>query len=290
MMSIKEFAIGKASRSLLQLRKYSPEILTGVGIAGGVASAVMGAKATLEVEPIVDEHREYVNLAKKNSKTKDEESKALAYVYTKTTLKLGKLYGPAVSMGVGSIGCILSAHGIMRKRNAALVASYKVLETAFSEYRDRVREAVGEDEERNLYFGVKEREDDSKSGEGHISDLNRLDPNLYSPYSRRFEQGNHNWQANPEYNLLFLRCQQNYANDRLKARGHIFLNEVYDSLGLSRTSAGAVTGWVLGHGDDFVDFGTYDLNRPMALADNNTDSDGTIYLDFNVDGIVYDLI
>lgn len=286
-MSIKTLVMKHASRSLLQVQKYSPEILTGLGVLGGVSSAVMAAKATLEVEEIVDEAREHLKVAKSQSTVDPQDhTKDVAYIYTRTALKLGRLYGPSISLGVASIGCVLAAHGIMRRRNAALVAGYKVLEQAFSEYRSRVEAEVGEDREKELYFNVKEEEVDTPDGRKSVKTSS---PFAQSEYAKVFDKLNPNWSGNPEYNLLFLRSQQNYANDLLKARGHVFLNDVYDSLGIPRTKAGAVTGWVLGNGDDFIDFGIYDLNRPMALEFING-YEPAIWLDFNVDGIIYDLI
>jgi hypothetical protein len=87
---------------------------------------------------------------------------------------------------------------------------------------------------------------------------------------------------------MFIRSQQNYANDLLNARGHVFLNEVYDMLGIERTSAGAVVGWVRGNGDNEIDFGVLnDLHSGQRFINGDERS---VLLDFNVDGVVYDLI
>ena len=98
---------------------------------------------------------------------------------------------------------------------------------------------------------------------------------------------------------MFLRRQQDYANEVLKSRGHLFLNEVYDMLGIPRTKAGQVVGWIYNednpNGDNYVDFGIYDLSnlsdsqkeRKMAFVNGQEYS---ILLDFNVDGPIYDLI
>ena len=92
---------------------------------------------------------------------------------------------------------------------------------------------------------------------------------------------------------MFLRAQQQYANDKLIAQGHLFLNEVYDMLGLPRTKAGAIVGWVYDDnnavGDNFVDFGIYDVHRETA-RDFVNGYERSILLDFNVDGVIYDLI
>lgn len=98
-----------------------------------------------------------------------------------------------------------------------------------------------------------------------------------------FDENSVCWSPTPEYNRVFLQCQQNYANDLLRARGHIFLNEIHDMLGVPRTGNGAVCGWI----DNPVDFGIF--NQDGIKRDLLTD-DGVIHLEFNVDGVIYDKI
>lgn len=108
-----------------------------------------------------------------------------------------------------------------------------------------------------------------------------------SIYGRWFDEGSLNWQKNTEMNHIFLECQQRYANNKLQAKGHMFLNEVYDALGLERSQAGAVVGWVInGDGDGYIDFGMYEPGSNLFI--NNIEP--RILLDFNVDGVVYDKI
>ena len=112
----------------------------------------------------------------------------------------------------------------------------------------------------------------------NIIEVEKRDVNSLSKYARCFDHGCHNWTDNREYNMLYLKNQQTYANDLLKARGRIFLNEVYDMLELPRTKDGCVIGWVLG---SYVDFG----------LDNERNKDPEhryMVLDFNVDGYILD--
>ena len=90
-------------------------------------------------------------------------------------------------------------------------------------------------------------------------------------------------------NLFFLKAQQTNANVQLTVRGHVFLNEVYDMLGLPRTAAGAIVGWVRGNGDDVIDFGIWDNNDINSDFVNGYNR-SKILLDFNVDGVIYDII
>lgn len=114
-----------------------------------------------------------------------------------------------------------------------------------------------------------------------------------SQYARLFDDSCVGWTKDPEYNMHFLKCQQNYCNDMLKARGHLFLNEVYDILGIPRTKAGTVVGWVYNEenpiGDNFVDFGIFDTNDERN-SDFINGFKRTAILDFNVDGNILNYI
>jgi len=291
--NIKPLITRSFGRSTLVVKKFSPEILTVVGVVGVIAAAVVASKATLRLEPVVDKLTESVDLAKRNKAeslegaySDKEYVRDMGAAYTRAVLDLSKLYGPAVTLGLTSITCIVGAHGIMRKRNVALVAAYKAVEQSFAEYRKRVTEDYGQEKDLEYRVGVrKEEEVDEKSGKKVSKKV--IDPNGISVYARFFDEFNVNWEKEAEYNLFFLRSQQNYANDLLKARGHIFLNEVYDMVGIERSGSGAVVGWVLSKdGDNFVDFGIYDFNNTNFVNGNES----VILLDFNVDGLVYDKI
>jgi hypothetical protein len=292
---LKKSGIKVAGRGLLLVKKHSPEILTTVGIAGVVVSAVMASKATLKLEPVVDKIKNGKDEAKSFLEDemfpeydKDRHNKEVARVYVKGAVDLSKLYGPSVTLGLSSIACIIGAHGIMRKRNVALAAAYKAVETSFTEYRKRVIERIGEEEERDVYIGAEKAEIVDENG--NKKKITKIDPNGISAYARFFDEYSDNWSKTPEYNLLFLKAQQNYANDLLHARGHIFLNEVYDMIGIPRSQAGQVVGWVISKdGDNFIDFGVYDFNNAGSHLFVNG-HEQSILLDFNVDGIIYDLI
>lgn len=277
-------------RSLLVTKKHSPVILTTVGILGGVTAAVLGAKATLKLEPIVADLE--LDLENHNQLQHDDEGekvKTTAQIYAVHTIRIIKLYGPSVSLGAASIVCIVSAQGIMQKRNAALGAAYLAMEKGFTEYRKRVEEALGTEKENELRYGIKTEElHDTKAGT--VTEVKTPDPNAYSPYAIFFDQFNKNWKREGELNKYFLQMQQNYANDMLRARGHVFLNEVYDMIGAERTKAGAVVGWVLSStGDNFIDFGIFNAGNERARMFVNG-LEAAILLDFNVDGVIFDKI
>lgn len=290
--TIKLAGTKSVSRSLLIAKKYSPEVLTAVGVVGVVASAVLASKATLKLEATVEDITNDINFNKNRrlvegheDYTDTEYQKDMARAYVQATKEIGKLYGPSVTLGLASIGCIVGAHGIMRKRNVALAAAYKAVETSFAEYRKRVVEELGEDQESDIRRGVREEE---VVQDGKKTIIKTVDARGISQYARFFDELSTSWKDTAEYNLMFLRTQQNHANDMLIARGHVFLNEVYDMLGIPRTKAGSVVGWVVSkEGDNFVDFGMYDLKNEKAREFVNG-IEKAILLDFNVDGVVYD--
>ena len=295
------------NRTGLKLQKHSPEILLVAGTVGVVASTVMACKATLKVEEIVDDAKQKIDtihevaadpaMAEKYSE--EDSKKNLAIVYTQTAVKFIKLYGPAVVIGVASLGCMIGSNRILNKRNAALAAAYAAVDKSFKEYRGRVIERFGEKMDKELRYNIKAQEVEETTTDENGNEvvtkktIEVIDPNNYSQYAIIFDDGNEGWDPDPERTKYFLIQQQNWANERLKARGHLFLNEVYDLLGAKRTKAGAQVGWVYDEantfGDNFVDFGIFDTTRSKA-RDFVNGYEKVIVLDFNVDGYILDLI
>ena len=295
------------SRSGLKLKKHSPEILLVAGIVGTVTSAVMACKATLKANDIVEEYKTKIDTIHEVSEnpemaekySEEDKKKDLAIVYTQTAVKFIKLYGPSVLLGVASLGCMVGSNRILNKRNVALAAAYATVDKGFKEYRGRVIERFGKEFDKELRYNIKAQEfekvtvDDNGNETVTTETVDIADPNHYSPYAIIFDDGNTGWDKDPELTKFFLIQQQNYANDLLKSRGHLFLNEVYDMLGAKRTKAGAQVGWVYDEknasGDNFVDFGIFDINNPKA-RDFVNGYERVIILDFNVDGVILDLI
>lgn len=300
---VPKFVMCKSGRGLLMVKKFSPEILTGMGIVGGIASGIMACKATLKVEDVMDEHEaSMVKINNTHQKcgivySDKDKQKDTVICYGKTVGKLAKLYAPPIALGVASIGCILGGHGILNKRNAAIAAAYSVVHDQLNDYRSRVVDEFGPDKDLELFHGTKTEtitvteEDENGKKKKVKKRVNKfVDPNKYSQYARFFDDASVCWVENPEYNLLFLKAQQNYANDLLHSRGHLFLNEVYDMLGIKRSNEGAVVGWVMSdEGDNFVDFGIYNVESQEAM-DFVNGYNNTILLDFNVDGVIWNLI
>nr|DAN77387.1 MAG TPA: hypothetical protein [Caudoviricetes sp.] len=281
------FATRIIGRTSLVISKHAPTILTVAGTAGFIGTTVLASKATLKLEETVAEEASLlvkVHEAQEEGKLTDKDATHDKVVlYTRMATKLGKLYAPALILGAASIAAMATGHGIMLKRNASLAAAYAAVDQAFKSYKKKVEAKFGKDAV--LEAISVPTEELVVDGETTESVLKYGDT---SPYGVIFDETNHNWSADEDLSALHLKCQQQYANDILQTRGHIFLNEVYKMLGFPHTPAGAITGWVKGNGDNFVDFNIHD-----GLFEGE-DANGRLVtkwaLDFNVDGVMYDKI
>ena len=290
-------------------KKHSPEILIVAGAVGAVTSAVMACKATLKVNEVIDEAKDTIDAIHEAVEvgenkagtvyTEEDGKKDLSLTYLQTGVKLAKLYGPAVILGTLSITAMVSSSVILKKRNVALMAAYTTLDKGFKEYRGRVIERFGKDLDRELRYNIKAKEveetvvNEDGSTETVKKTVNVVDPTSISDYAVIYDDGCTGWSKDPELNKFFLKSQERYANDRLKAKGHLFLNEVYDMLGVPRTKAGQIVAWLYDeknpNGDNFVDFGMFDVHDDRK-RDFINGYERNIILDFNVDGPIVDLI
>jgi hypothetical protein len=282
-------------RVILQSQKHSPHILFAAGVVGVVGSTVLACRATLKIEDALDEVKSDLDLVKEkggefvangNENYGDREyHQDLLVVWLRAGVRVAKLYGPAVIVGGLSIAALTGSHIQLTRRNAALTAAFGLITKAFEEYRERVRGFVGDDKEVELYRGVHMEEVDV---DGKKQMVPIIDPEDAPTYAVCFDEGNPNYEKDAGFNRTFLHHMQNYMNDRLNSVGHVFLNEVYDALGFPHTSIGALVGWVRGSddGDSFIDFGISEwANRDFIRG-----AERSCWLDFNVDGLIYDKI
>jgi uncharacterized protein DUF6353 len=288
-------------------RKHSPTILFGVGIASMVGSTVLACRATLKLEEVLDGVKTEKNTAHQVNELVNDEAYTGEQTYTEAEMRhdisvivtrgafqVAKLYAPSIILGGVGVACLTKSHTILKNRNAALTAAYVAIDNAFRIYRERVVDRYGEDVDRELRYGSEDVEIIDEET-GRVLEATTVAPGKPSGYARWFDEQNANWSRpeHDEYNWVFLRTQQNWANDMLRARGHLFLNEVYSMLGMAHTSAGAVVGWLYKRdnemGDNYVDFGCWDADsgRPLNFFNGR---EGAILLDFNVDGPIWQLI
>lgn len=295
LVAIKNVITSTAGRQILISKKHSPAIMFGAGILGSVGTVVLACRATLRVEEILDESdkkRTLINTLVNEKYSESDRKKDNLYLTIQTVAQVTKLYAPAVGLGALSIGLLTGSHITLTRRNVATTAAYKAIEESFSRYRDQIREDLGEERELDYYRGVKADEvHDTKKGTVEQS-KRYINPGggPTSRYARFFGEDNKNWNPHSEYNLMFLRAQQEFANYLLQSRGHVTLNDVYDALGLERSQEGFVVGWVKNKGDDgYIDFGIFDSKAMDRFFDYVNGSEG-IWLDFNVDGTIFDKI
>lgn len=284
-----------AGLKMLKVQKHSPTIMFGAGVVGVVATVVLASRATLKLDELNQEMAENVaktDLARVESPeqySQDDYQKDRAIIGVKHAVNIAKLYGPAIIVGATSIALLTGAHVTLNKRNASLTAAYVAVDKAFKQFENRVKEKYGEDELKELKYGVETREvySETKEGEPVVETVKFAGADKHM-YARFFDHTNPNWNPTPEYNLFFLRAQQNYANDRLRAKGFLTLNDVYDALGLDRSKEGMIVGWKLnGKGDDYVDFGIWADKDMERFHDFMTGREDSLLLDFNVDGTIY---
>lgn len=293
-------ASGALNKIGFGLKKRSPEILVAVGVVGTVVSAVMACKATTKIDTILDETKEQLDKIHEYAGNPDvaekynaeDAKKDTAIVYAQTGVKLAKLYAPAVGLGILSISSILASNNILRKRNMAISAALAAATQDFKDYRNRVIERFGKEVDHQLRYNIKAEEieetvTDEKGKEKKVKkSIEVADPNA-SGYVKYFTRSNPYWEEDSSYVEMFLRSQQNYANDKLKATGHLTLNDVYDMLGFHDSKAGMVVGWIydLDHpnGDNYVEFDVKKVNLPNEQGGYEE----AYAINFNVDGNIY---
>lgn len=298
----------KANTVLFNLKKSSPEILMIVGVAGFAVTVVKACKATIKAEEIINEAKETmdkIHECEENEDLSEEEYSEKQAAEDKTTLmmqtgvKLAKLYAPAIIIGTASVACFVGSHNILSKRNVALAAAYATIDKSYKDYRGRVVERFGEGLDKELKYNIKAEKikekvvDENGKEKEIVRTVNSVKASDLGDYARIYDSGCVGWEKDPETNMMFLKAQEQYANDLLRSRGHLFLNEVYDMLGFERTKAGQVVGWVYKYdnaeGDNYVDFGIFNLNDEANRRFVNG-LEPSIILDFNCDGNIMDRI
>lgn len=305
-LAIVESLTRTANKVGFKLQKHSPEILVVAGIVGAVASAVMACKATTKLSEITEEskaHLDAIHTAMENPESmpdgdysEDDGKKDLTIVYAQTAGKIIKLYAPSIILGALSIGAILTSNNMLRKRNMALATAYAAVDKSFKEYRSRVVERFGEELDRELKYNIRKEQveetivDENGEEKTVTKEVEVVDSSAISDFARFYDDGCLGWTKDPEMNLMFLRRQQDAANDRLKDKGYLFLNEVYEMLGIPRSKAGQSVGWIYDKDNVYkIDFGIYDTHKePNRNFVNGYEK--TILLDFNVDGDILDMM
>lgn len=302
----------KAAPFVFQAKKHAPIALITFGIGATTVGAYKLAKAVDKTEVIFDNHRAIRRDMDGRYDTNDEyndleyrSDRVSTLVHTGSSL--AKTLAPSV--GILSLGVVstLAGYKVIRGRLVATTATLATVSTRFADYRSRVVEDVGIDKDMEYLTNtriekVKEKYVDEE-GKTRTKTVEVLKEGTgeYSPYSYIWSEDTslqYQNNSNQFYNITFLKRAQDWANDHLRLRGHLFLNEVLDYLGLDRTFEGVTAGWLwdpsLSTGDQFVDFGIFDLStgelmpktKQMALFMNGQAE--AVWLDFNVEGSIHE--
>lgn len=294
-------------KTKLGIKNHSPEILVVTGICTGVAAAIIACKQTIKANDIVAEARkslqniEDVKELAANGEveyTEENEQEDRKTIGMQVTVGIVKTYALPVGLGILSITCILAGHHILKKRNVALAAAYSALSTDFMNYRKRVVDKYGKDVDFMLKNGLEKQivanqVIDPETGEVKETKKEVLtyEGDKLSQYARVFDEvGSTQWTPSADHNRAFLLMEQNYFNERIRTRGYIFLNEVYERLGFRPTKAGSVVGWVYQNADyEGIDFGIFTAHTQKA-AEFLEGTEPSIILDFNVQGDILSLV
>lgn len=294
-------------KTKLGIKKHSPEILVAAGIGTGIVAAIVACKQTIKANDIVAEARKSLQniedvkeLAANNEVeyTEENEQEDRKTIGMQVAVGMVKTYALPVGLGILSITCILAGHHILKKRNVALAAAYSALSTDFMNYRKRVVDKYGKDVDFMLKNGLEKQivanqVIDPETGEVKETkeEVLTYEGDKLSQYARVFDEvGSTQWTPSADHNRAFLLMEQNYFNERIRTRGYIFLNEVYERLGFRPTKAGSVVGWVYQNADyEGIDFGIFTAHTQKA-AEFLEGTEPSIILDFNVQGDILSLV
>lgn len=282
----------------------APKLLFVGGVVGMVGSTVLACRATLQVSDVLErvkaekEQHEEVKAEVDSPDYKGTETypdreykKDITAITFKGFGKIARLYAPSVLLGGASLFALTKSHNLLQDRNLALTAAYAAIDGAYTRYRERVVDRYGEEVDRELRYDTEHVDEvDEETGEIVATEVVTGAPG--AAYKRWFSKDSTSlWSPDPRINNMVLSNAQNWANDKLRIRGHLFLNEVLGELGLSHTTAGQLVGWRWNKnsGDDYVDFGIFEGKSDIPTHNFNG-PDGAILLDFNVDGVIYNLI
>lgn len=235
------------------ITKYSPEILTGLGIAGMITTTVLAVKATPKALNLIEDKKQELNL--------NPEDRLHPVDTVKATWKC---YVPAAATGLTSIACLIGASSVNAKRNAALMTAYNLTATALADYKDKVIETVGEKKEQIIRNKVAEEHVNREpvnpsaiivSGNGTTRCFDTIT-------KRRFIS-----------DIETIKRTINELNRRMvNGEDYISLNDLYSELGLECVSIGEDIGWN-------VTSGLIDVNFSAQL---DTDGIPCIVLDYTI--------
>lgn len=308
---IGEVAKKTAGTSLLVAKKHAPEIMIGSGIAGFVATIFQTVKATNKTNDILEERGRRIGICDKNpdDQTVDYDDRDLnndiSMINRQTRFNIVKTWAPVATTAIGSTVLILGGYRILNGRYVATAAAYKVLESGYERYRGNVIEEFGKDVDWRMANNIKaeeleaerrEREENSELRKSSKKGKRKTRQSRYTmPHSNVFDQYSEHWQRywTPAQVWQYLKRKEAELNDKLQINKHLFVNEVWDALGLERTPEGQLCGWIITRNHDaHVSLGLDEMpddqvRKFMSFMNNE---DIWIRLNLNPDGMIYQMI
>ena len=311
-----------ANNTLQLLNNNKDRLLLAGGITLGVGTVVSTVRSTLNCQKIIKDHKdtqEMIALAEEirpDYKGSQDEKDDVKRLYISTATSIAKQVVLPAALGAGSLTCFVGEHCVMRNKVTklsetvvGLSAAYAAVDTAFKKYRKNVVDELGEEADERFRTGAKKEkieveETDEKGKTKKVKkEISVIDEPDISDYAKFFDCTSEQfvWKDPLHYhpdwdaNIHFLNCQQSYANQLLRIKGYLFLNDVYDMLGIPKTKAGQVVGWIYDPEDETIDsrvsFGTYELrNKKVINQEGGYEYEQCILLDFNVDGVIIDKV
>ena len=288
---------------MARISKHAPTILSVAASAGVIGTGYLAWKAGTRFEDVEGRDWERRKECIRNADNiPDEEVPAyerkLRILFI---LDTAKTLAPAAIVGGATIAMIYFSNSISKKRLAALGAAYTVLQNAFDGYKKKMVDTLGKETVDKIVapklpnVGKTAEEilaDDNRNDAADVTDAVLAMVGECSPYARVISEMSSNaWDPNEDYTVMNLTEIQGWANRRLHKKGHLFLNEVFDQLGLSRTKEGAIVGWIKnGDGDGYVSFGDIEASIYRVPDFERTRVQSNVVVDFNVDGVIWDKI
>lgn len=233
----------KAARNTAS--KHSPEILTGIGIAGMITTTVLAVKATPKALKLMEDARY------------DKEEDLTVPEKVKVTWKC---YIPATLLGLASVGCLIGANSVNLRRKAALATAYKLSETALAEYKEKVIETVGEEKAKDIRSAIaKDKMEKNPVTKSEVIITDKGESLFCDSISGRYFKSDMNT----------IEKAVNTINRRLLNEMSVSLTEFYSEIGLSPTSLSEELGWNMNEGQIEIDFSSQitDDGRPCIYIE-----------------------
>jgi hypothetical protein len=224
------------------VQKKSPEILTGLGIAGMITTVVLAVKATPKALDLIDE--EIDNQNRKLSQEAYDSGYSTVNQIDKLkpveTVKVAwKPYIPALLLGGASVGCLIGANTVSARRHAALYSAYELSKTAYNELNEKVTEVVGEKKVTEIKQKLAEDKVNKVSSEGAIEKKSNV----------VIAGDGDTWFIDAMSNQPFLSSKNkldaaaNELNRKMRSDMYVSLSQFYDEVGIEHTGTSDYIGW-----------------------------------------------